>query len=163
MYYIVGTIIYKFKYLNYFKGCALQTAVCQDEYTAIGNSGERYPTNSTSLSLQDYSGEYNTIRMIHEPQNHASETSNNINSGTVGIYSSASTGSPSNETSTGRHHSLLPTFPSYFNNREGKALRHSTQKAIRSHSIEIHTPMSESMHSHSSENMTLPINYHQHF
>jgi hypothetical protein len=138
--------------------------VCQDEYTAISNSGERYHANSSAISLQDYTEEYNTIRMTHEPQNHTSEPSNNITSESVGIYSSTVTSSPlNNETSTGRNLSLLPTFPSYFNNREGKTHRHLNHKPNRSHSIDIHTTMTEPVHSHSNQTMISPTNYHHNF
>ena len=139
--------------------------MCQDEYTAISNSGERYHATSSAISIQDYTEEYNAIRMIHEPENPTSETSNNITSEAIGIYSSTVTSSPSNnETSTGRNLSLLPTFPSYFDNREGKGQhRHSNHKPNRSHSIDIHTPMPEPLHSHSNQTMLLPPNYHHNF
>lgn len=140
----------------------MASVVCHDEFSAIGNSGARGQPVSSATSMQDYNDDYNTIRMIQDPQNNAFEMINNPSVESHAAYHAAVSGCPSSDGLTpGPNLSVLTTFPSYFSSREGKTNGHSNQKQNKSCSIDIPTHLTESAQSHSNHNMIQPNNFHQ--
>ena len=147
-----------YKYINLYLDCPGQSAICH-EYSNVTSSGVRGQPISHSITMPEYTEDYNAIRMMHEPQANTFIPSNNNNLETHEFYNSATHGYRSNdELATGPNLSLLPTFPSYFVSRECKGHRSSIQNRSNSNDT-LTTPLTDAARLQSNPSNILPTNY----
>lgn len=110
--------------------------------------------------MRDYSQDYSPMRTINQP--HGFESLSNSVSEVMGNYSSSITSCPPENEMQGSSHCLLPNFPSYFSNREGKSPRNSNLKQNKSqHATCMASCTNESGHSQSDHSLVLSPNFHQ--
>ena len=97
--------------------------------------------------MPDCNDDYNTIRMIQDPQTSYLEI-NIPPVETNSVYHATVTGCPSGEgVATDTNLSLLPAFPSYFSGREEKSNNYANPKQSRSSNLDIHTHLPDSARS----------------
>ena len=138
--------------------CSNQGSNCPDKYSGDIDSTTRQQMNGSTVSIQDYIEDYDSIRMIHEPsQNHSFNALSNSSLLQHTAYNSATAGYQNNEEMPSvTNTSILPTFPSYFVSREGKKYGHSNQKHARSNSVGIHAAsLTDTVHVQSDEEIRL--------
>ena len=114
--------------------------------------------SADSVSLRDYSHDYNQIKMIN--QSHGFESSHGGMSESIGNYNTSLTSNANSEITESSDHCLLPNFPSYFSNQEDKTSKHLNHKPNKSqHTTSISSCLNDSRHSQSEHKSFQLTNY----